>query len=417
MTTKDTPIKDIKASDIMAETFLALLANKARSGLTILGIVIGIGSVIAMIAIGQGSQSTIQDSIQSLGSNLVLVMPGAQRGAGIQVSQGRGSAQTLTFADAQAIQQEINSVQAVAPELSGRYQITAKGTNTNTQVTGVTAAYPGVRNIQIAQGQFITDQNQISLAKVAVLGPTAVTDLFGESANPVGQTIRIKNINFTIVGITQTKGGTGFSNQDDMVFIPLSTAQQFLAGSNYVSTISVQAVDQNSMATMQQQITDLLLTRHNIANPQLADFNTMNQTDIIATASSITNTFTILLGSVAGISLIVGGIGIMNMMLTNVTERTREIGLRKAVGAKRKNINSQFLTEAVMLTFLGGIFGIIMGWLISYGVYKFANITTKVSLSSILLAFGVSAVIGIVFGYYPARRASKLNPIEALRYE
>ncbi|MDD5626374.1 MAG: FtsX-like permease family protein, partial [Patescibacteria group bacterium] len=235
--------------------------------------------------------------------------------------------------------------------------------------------------------------------------------------NPVGQTIRIKKIEFKVIGLTKTKGGSGFSNQDDQIFVPLSTAQRFLAGSEYVSTISVQAIDQKSMTELQAQITTLLLSRHNISNSALADFSTMNQADIVQSASSITKTLTMLLAAIAGISLIVGGIGIMNMMLTNVTERTREIGLRKAIGAKRSEINLQFLTEAVMITFLGGVIGVLFGWLISLGVSQFSSIATKMSLSSVLLAFGVSAAIGIIFGYYPAKRAAALNPILALRYE
>ena len=407
----------MKTSDIFEETYFSLTANKARSFLTVLGIVIGIGSVIAMIAIGQGTQSTIQSNIQSLGSNLVLVTPGMQRGVGTQVSQGRGSAQTLTLDDADAIVQEISIVKAAAPELSSRYQVTAKGTNTNTSVVGTNVSYLEVRNIEIEDGVFISEQNVKSLSKVAVLGPATRDDLFGEGADTIGQTIKIKNINFKVIGVTKEKGGSGFTNQDDMIFVPISTAQQFLAGSSRVSTISVQAIDESSMTDMQQQITDLLLARHNISDPTLADFSTMNQADIIETASSVTNTFTILLGSVAAISLLVGGIGIMNMMLTSVTERTKEIGLRKAIGAKRKDINLQFLFESVVLTLIGGIFGTILGWLISFGVEKFGGIATSVSLYSVVLAFSVSAGIGIVFGYYPARRASRLNPIEALRYE
>jgi putative ABC transport system permease protein len=404
-------------NDIFQETYSALLANKARSGLTILGIVIGIGSVIAMVSVGQGASSSIQSSIQSIGSNLVMIMPGAQRGVGYQVSSGRGSAQTLKQADADAIQNEITLAKAVAPELSGRYQVTAKGTNTNTSIVGTTAAYPTVRNVEIAEGVFISDQNVKSMSKVAVLGPAASADLFGTSTNPIGQTIRIKNIEFKIIGITKEKGGSGFSNQDDMIFIPLTTAQRFLAGSNYVTTISVQAIDQDSMTIMQEEITALLLARHNISDAQLADFSIMNQADIVESASSITNTLTMLLGSIAGISLIVGGIGIMNMMLTTVTERTREIGLRKAIGAKKRDINLQFLAESAMLTLIGGILGILLGWLIALGVAHFASIATNVSFASVALAFGVSAIIGIVFGYYPAQRAANLNPIEALRYE
>ena len=404
-------------SDLFQETYSALLSNKVRSGLTILGIVIGIGSVIAMVSIGQGAQSSIESSIQSIGSNLLMIMPGAQRGVGMQVSSGRGSAQTLKQDDADAIQKETTLAKAVAPELSGRYQVTAKGKNTNTSILGTTAAYPAVRNVEIAEGSFISDQNVRSMSKVAVIGPSARDDLFGENVNPIGQTIRIKKIDFKIIGITKAKGGSGFSSQDDMIFIPLSTAQRFLSGGDYVTTISVQAIDQDSMTALQEQITALLLDRHNISNLQLADFSIMNQADIVASASSITDTLTILLGAIAGISLIVGGIGIMNMMLTTVTERTREIGLRKAIGAKKKDINLQFLTESVMLTFIGGIAGIFLGWLLSFGVTQFGGIATKISATTILLAVGVSAAIGIIFGYYPAHRAASLNPIEALRYE
>jgi putative ABC transport system permease protein len=274
-----------------------------------------------------------------------------------------------------------------------------------------------VRNVQIDEGSFITEANTRSISKVAVLGPTARDDLFGVGAEAVGQTIRIKNNEFKVVGVTKVKGGSSFGSQDDMIFIPLSTAQRFLAGDVYVTTISVQATDANGMADIQQQITDLLLSRHHISDPTLADFSTLNQSDIIATASSITGTFTILLAAIAGISLVVGGIGIMNMMLTTVTERTREIGLRKAIGAKRADISTQFLVEAVMLTFIGGAIGVLLGWGISFGITYFGILQTKVSLSSVLLAFGVSAGIGIVFGYYPARRAAAMNPIEALRYE
>ena len=405
----------MKITDLFEEIFFALFANKARSGLTILGIVIGVGSVIAMIAIGQGSQSSIQSNIQSLGSNLVQVMPGTQRSSG--VSSGWGSSQTLTNEDAEAIATEISLANAVAPEISGRYQITAKGTNTNTQVVGTVSAYPGVRNVEIDFGSFISDQNVKSLSKVTVLGPGVRDDLFGEGADPVGQTVRIKGIEFKVIGVTKTKGGSGFGSQDDMIFIPLSSAQKFLVGKSYVSTINIQAQDAESMTALQEEVTSLLLARHNISDPESADFRIMNQADIVASASTITDTLTLLLGSIAGISLVVGGIGIMNMMLTNVTERTREIGLRKAIGAKRGDISVQFLLEAIMLTLIGGVVGIFLGWLASLGVEKFGGVSTAVSSTSITLAFGVSAAIGIIFGYYPARRAAKLNPIQALRYE
>lgn len=406
-------------SDLFHETYTALFANKARSGLTTLGIVIGIGSVIAMVSVGQGSSAAIESSIQSLGSNLLMVMPGAQRTVGGGVSSGRGSMQTLKQADADAIADEISLAKAVAPELSGRYQVTAKGTNTNTSIVGVTADYAEVRNIGMEEGLFVSEQHARNLSKVAVLGPTAKGDLFPDTATSsvIGKTIKINKIEFKVIGITEAKGGTGFSSQDDRILIPLSAAQRFLAGSTYVSTIYVEVIDQESMATAQEVITTLLLSRHSIADATMADFSIMNQSDIIESVSSVSDTLSILLGSIAGISLIVGGIGIMNMMLTTVTERTREIGLRKAVGAKRKDISMQFLAESVMLTFIGGVIGSLLGWLVSLGISYFGNTTTEVAAWSVFLAFGVSAAIGIIFGYYPARRAAGLNPIEALRYE
>ncbi|MCX6755988.1 MAG: ABC transporter permease [Candidatus Nomurabacteria bacterium] len=407
----------MKTKDILEETWIALSSNKVRSGLTMLGIVIGIASVIAMTAIGQGAQSSIQSSIQSIGSNLVLVTPGAQRGPGMQISGGRGSAKSLTIEDSDAIVSGVSGVKSVAPEVSSRYQVTARGTNTNTTVSGVNSSYSDVRNVTVDNGNFITDQNVDSGAKVAVLGPSARDDLFGVDGDAIGQTIKIKQINFKVVGITHSKGGSGFQNPDDMIFIPITTAQRFLSGDQYVSTISVGALDASTTTQVQADVTALLLSRHHISNPASADFSTLNQADIIATASSVTGTFTILLAAVAGISLIVGGIGIMNMMLTTVTERTREIGLRKAIGAQRKDINRQFLIEAIMLTFIGGVIGVALGWGVSLLVSKLGILQTSVSISSVLLSFGVSAAIGIIFGYYPAKKAAKLNPIEALRYE
>ena len=402
-------------TDLLRETFSSLSANKVRSGLTMLGIVIGIASVIALVAIGTGAQESVQANIQAIGSNLIIITPGAQQNAGI--SAGRGSAQTLTLDDAAQIASQSPDVAAVAPEVTRRYQVTAKGNNTNTSVNGTTIDYPNVRNVKIDFGSFITPQQIQSSVKVAVLGPTTRDDLFGTGADPVGQTIRINKIDFQVIGVTVSKGGTGFANPDDVIYVPISTAQHFLSGNAYVTTISVAAKDQASMPLAQQEATDVLLARHKISDPALADFNVINQSDIVATASSVTGTFTILLSSIAGISLLVGGIGIMNMMLTTVTERTREIGLRKSVGIHKAYILWQFLAEAVVLTFLGGVFGVVLGWLASLIAGRLLSMTTQVSLSSILLAFGVSAGVGIVFGFYPARRAAALSPIDALRYE
>ncbi len=334
------------------------------------------------------------------------------------VSGGRGTAKTLTQADADAITKEVENVEAVAPENSGRYQVTAKGTNTNTSVVGTTPAYTSVRNLEVEDGSFITEQQVTSRSKVAVIGPTVATDLFpNETGSVVGKTIRIKGMEFKVIGVTKAKGGTGFGSQDDMIYVPLSSAQRYLAGSTYVTSISIQAVSADLMATVQESITALLMERHKITDSTKADFSVINQADIVATASSVTSTFTTLLAAVAGISLLVGGIGIMNMMLTTVTERTKEIGLRKSIGAKKSDISMQFLAEAVALTVIGGILGVLLGVGISYTVTTLGILTTSVSLSSVLLAFGVSALIGIVFGYYPARRAANLSPIQALRFE
>jgi putative ABC transport system permease protein len=401
--------------DILRETFWSLSANKVRSSLTILGIVIGIASVITMVGIGQGAQSSIQSRIQSIGSNLIIISPGAQRSA--TVSAGQGSSRSLKLEDATAIQSQIQNVAGVAPEDTHRYQAAAKGNNTNTQVIGTVPGYLGVRNVSIDAGTFITDYQEQTSAKVAVLGPTARDDLFGAGADPIRQIIRIKNVDFQVIGVTASKGGTGFANPDDAIYVPLSTAQHYLSGDTFLTTLSISAQDQAVLATVQQDATVLLLERHGIADATQADFTVINQADIIATASSITGTFTILLASIAGISLLVGGIGIMNMMLTTVTERTREIGLRKAVGIRKAYILWQFLAEAVVLTIIGGIMGVLLGWVASLLVTQFAGLSTTIAFSSVVLAFGVSAGVGIVFGFYPAKRAANLVPMDALRYE
>ncbi len=403
----------MKTSDILQETYSALSANKARTGLTMLGIVIGIASVIAMTAIGTGAKNSIQASIEGLGSNLLTIFPGVvQPGRGI-VSSGRGAAQTLKNEDVEAIR-KVDGIADISAENSRRFQVSSRnGNNTNTTVTGTTSAYQTVHNIAISEGSFISDANQRNMGRQAVLGATATTDLFGDQ-DPIGGTIRINQVNFTIVGVLASKGGAGFSGPDDMVFVPLSTMQKVLSGADYLSNIVVSVTDKNNMNFVKDEINQTLIDKHNVKE---ADFSVISQSDILGTLTTVIDTFTLFLASIASISLLVGGIGIMNMMLTTVTERTREIGLRKAIGAKRKDISRQFLVEAIMITFIGGITGVILGWLISYGVTTLGIVQTQVSLSSVLLAFGVSAGIGIIFGYYPAMRASKLNPIEALRYE
>jgi putative ABC transport system permease protein len=404
-------------SDIFEETFFSILSNKIRSGLTMLGIVIGIGSVVAMIAIGQGTTVEISSKIESLGSNLLTISPGSSKGVGMQVSKGAGSAETLTIEDSDAITEEISGIVSVAPNVTSRQQVIIKGANTNTNIYGVTETYPEVKNVEIDLGSFISINNIKKVSKVAVLGPDTRDILFGEEVDPVGQIIRINGLDFTVIGVTVSKGGSGFGSSDDLIYVPINTAQHYFTGNNKVGSINIKVESEDKMTEVEDAVTSLLLVRHGISDPDSADFSVMNQADILDTMSDVSNTLTLLLGAIAGISLLVGGIGIMNMMLTTVTERTREIGLRKALGAQNKDIIVQFLMESVVLTFTGGILGIILGWLAAMLVTKLSGTTTLVTMWSIFLSFGVSAFIGIVFGYYPAKRAASLNPITALRYE
>ncbi len=404
-------------SEIITSALEALTLNKLRTALATLGIVIGIGSVIALIALGQSSAQSVQSRIQSLGANLLTVQPGSQaQGA---VRGAAGGATTLTREDANAISTSatITAVQNVSPELSRRTQVTAGRNNANSQVIGVTSAYSSVRKITIASGNFISDQDVANMAKVSVLGPTVAANLFGSGTSSIGQTIRLAGQTLTVIGVTESKGGTGFFNQDDTIFVPLTLAQKQLFGTNYLSSIALEAKSPDVMVDAQNQVGYLLLSRHKLQDPAQADFSILSQQDILNTVSQTTNAFTTLLAGVAAISLLVGGIGIMNIMLVTVTERTREIGLRKALGAKKKVIVTQFLAEAIILTFVGGIIGVVLGIIASFLYAHFTSSPFVTSARSILLAFLVSAAVGILFGWYPAKKAANLQPIEALRYE
>jgi putative ABC transport system permease protein len=402
--------------EIIEEALNTLRVNKMRTVLAILGIVIGIGSVIALISLGQASQQSITNQIESLGSNLLTISPGSVQSGNVRGAVGGGT--TLTYDDAKAIETspKITTVAKVSAEVSKRSQIITGKNNTNTQVYGVTPVYREIKKVEMANGLFITEHDLESLGKVAVLGPSVANDLFGQG-NPVGATVRIDKQTFKIIGVTKEKGGSGMTNQDDMVYVPLTTAMKVLYGQNYLSSISVEATSEDVMVQAQDEIGYLLLERHKLSDPAKADFRIMNQSDILSTASSITGTLTSLLSGIAAISLLVGGIGIMNIMLVTVTERTREVGLRKALGAKKKAIIYQFLTEAILLTVIGGLLGMILGIIISYVLSKIMGLPFTISFSSISLAIGVSGVIGVVFGWYPAKKASDLEPIEALRYE
>jgi putative ABC transport system permease protein len=403
--------------EIFAESISTLTVNKLRTGLAILGIVIGIGSVIALISLGQASQQAVQSQIQSLGANLLTVSPGSQTTGAVRGAAGGGTTLTTADADAIATSPDVTTIQTVSPEVQRREQVSAGRNNSNVQVIGATAAYLQVHKLQLASGAFLTDQDNTGMTKNVILGPQVVSDLFGDSADPIGQTIRINNISFRIIGVTVSKGGTGFLNQDDIAYIPLQTAQKQIFGQTYLSSIALEAKSADVMTDAQSQVGYLLLSRHKLSDPSQADFSIFSQQDILNTASQTTGTFTTLLAGIAAISLLVGGIGIMNIMLVTVTERTREIGLRKALGAKKKIIITQFLIEALILTFIGGIIGIVLGIIVSYLYATFSGSLFVVSPSAILLAFIVSSAIGVVFGWYPARKAANLQPIEALRYE
>ncbi|MEW6447303.1 MAG: ABC transporter permease [Bacillota bacterium] len=395
----------------------ALMLNKMRTALASLGIVIGIGAVIALVSLGQSSQKAVEMQIQSLGSNLLTVMPGSPMTRGVRGAAG--AATSLTYEDAQAIETsgQVTSVASVSAELSQRAQVVAGRNNTNTQVLGTTPAYAEVRKLSLTSGRYISQPDVDSMARVAVVGPEVVSVLFGEGADPVGQTLRINGIALRIIGVTASKGGSGFMNQDDIVFVPLTTAQKLLFGLNHVTSISVAAKSQDVMEQARTEVGYLLLSRHKLTDPAQADFNIMSQEDVLGAASQVTGTFTALLAGIAMISLLVGGIGIMNIMLVTVVERTREIGLRKSLGARKKDIIAQFLIESSILTGVGGILGIAAGISTAFVTSKFMNLPFSVSLWVVLLSIGVSCGVGMIFGLYPAKKAADLSPIEALRFE
>ena len=401
-----------KESFLMA--WASLIANKMRSILTMLGIIIGVAAVIALVSIGNGVKQDIQNSISSLGSNLLMVMPGAPRTPGVRPSQG--SMKSLKVSDYEAIS-KLDGVKAASPYTANSYVTIYQSKNWTTTVSGVSSNFQDVNNWTMAEGRFISSKNVENRERVAVVGQTVVKNLFA-GEDPVGKEIRVKNIPFRVIGVLNSKGnGTMGNDQDDVVFIPYTTAMERVEGVDYLRMIYVVASDDNGIDRLQSDIENLLRVRHGIKDTNLDDFNIQNMKSIMETMEQTTGTLTLFLGAVAAISLVVGGIGIMNIMLVSVTERTREIGIRKALGATYFVIVTQFLIEAVVISLMGGLIGIALGIGASKLIGLASGMSTVISVPTIVLSFAFSMAIGLVFGIYPARKAAKLNPIDALHYE
>ncbi|MBS6483636.1 MAG: ABC transporter permease [Veillonella sp.] len=401
-----------KESFLMA--WASLIANKMRSILTMLGIIIGVAAVIALVSIGNGVKQDIQNSISSLGSNLLMVMPGAPRTPGVRPSAG--SMKSLKVSDYEAIS-KLDGVKAASPMTNGSYVVIYQNKNWTTSVSGVSYNYLDVNNWSMKSGRFLSEKNVQNRERVAVVGKTVVKNLFGDE-DPVGAEIRVKNIPFRIIGVLNSKGSGAMGNdQDDMVVIPYTTAMERVEGVDYLRMIYVVGKDENGIDRLQSDIENLLRVRHGIKDTNLDDFNIQNMNSIMETMEETTGTLTLFLGAVAAISLVVGGIGIMNIMLVSVTERTREIGVRKALGATYSVIVTQFLIEAVVISLMGGIIGIILGIGSSKLIGMASGMSTVISVPTIVMSFAFSMAIGLIFGIYPARKAAKLNPIDALHYE
>jgi putative ABC transport system permease protein len=418
----------MKFTRVLRETFTSLSANKLRTGLTVLGIVIGVAAVVAMLSVGQGAQNSITSQINSIGTNVLYVSAGSRArfgGGGFGVNAVR-NVKPLTLADAQAMINPLQapSVQAVAPVIQGgNITAGANGQTTTTSIFGVTTSYFSIRNEKVTEGAIFNDQQVSAHSRVAIIGVDLATTLFGKTSNLAGQTLLINSQTFTIIGVLESKGGTSLGSSDNQVIIPLTTARDRVTSrpGTSVDGIYVQATSAEAVTEADTQISNIMRLRHRVAVGK-EDFSVLNQQSLLTTATSITGILTTFLGGIAAISLLVGGIGIMNIMLVSVVERTREIGLRKALGARNRDIMTQFLAESSFLSLLGGLIGVLLGWLISLIIGQVASasgtaLNPSVSLNAVLLATTFSIAVGLFFGIYPARRAARLEPVEALRYE
>jgi putative ABC transport system permease protein len=405
----------MKISNTIVMSFRNILKNKTRSLLTALGIIIGVGSVIVMVGIGTGSRVSIEKQIAAMGTNLIMVQAGGQR-AGGGVSQGAGTGVRLSLDDVERLRKDGTWIQAISPSVNTVAQIIAGGNNWRTQVTGVSGDYPSIRNYSVASGAFFDNTDVQASRSVAVLGPTVAAQLFPND-DPIGKSIRINKVPFTVVSVLETKGQAGFGDQDDYVLVPYTTAMNKLTGTNYLRSIFISATSADKIEQVQNEVTALLREEHKIREGAPDDFTVGTQTEITDRASSIADTMTLLLGAIAAVSLLVGGIGIMNIMLVSVKERTREIGIRMAVGARSRDVLLQFLIEAFVLSMLGGALGVLLAFLISLVLNSFTSLSIVIEWNIVVLSFGFSGAVGIFFGFYPAKKASELNPIDALRYE
>jgi putative ABC transport system permease protein len=403
-------------SNLLKIALRALVRNKLRAILTMLGIIIGVGSVIAMLAIGQGSKKKIREQMSSMGTNMVMIMPNMQRRGG--VSLGSSSSMALKYSDVQALRNETTSIAEVSPEVNANGQVIYGNENTQTTIYGVNEEYLTIRKLTISTGRIFNAGEIKSMAKVCILGQTVVDNLFPDGSDPIGLTIRIKNLPFLVIGVLEDKGESGMGmDQDDLILAPYTTVQRRLAAIDYINGIYASATSEEKSADAITETTEVLRRTHKLKDSDENDFRVMSQSELITTMSSITDILTYLLGAIAGISLLVGGIGIMNIMFVSVTERTREIGLRMSIGGRGKDILRQFLVESLLLSILGGALGVIFGYLLAKLAGSLMNSPSVVTTQSVVLAFTVCFAIGVFFGWYPALKASNLNPIDALRYE